>query len=108
MKTVFRIGVAVLIVALAWMPANVSAASVYVSDAKFTTDGDDPPSTVLDGVGHLVASPVGGDAERPQAGPVSKEDRVGLLKWIAAATLVAVPLAALFDGVRRRGWRRRS
>ena len=81
------------------MPAVGSAASANGMGAKLT---------VFDGVGHLAAGPVEIGVERPQVGSGPKEDRSSLLKWIAAGTLVVVPLAALFDGARRRLRRRRS
>ena len=90
------------------MPAIGFAASANGADAKFAADKSDRALTAFDGVGHLAAGPVEAGAERPQAGSGSNESRIGLLKWIAAGTLVAVPLAAIFDGMRRRLWRRRS
>ena len=71
-------------------------------------DGDHRPSTALDGVVHAVVAPLEGGTEWSQTGSVSKADRIGLLKWIAAGTLVAVPLVVLLDGARRRFWHRRS
>ncbi len=90
------------------MPAVTYAASSKGADAMPAADGNQRPSPALDGLAHLVAAPLEGDTERPQAGTVSNSDRISLLKWIAAGTLVAVPLVVLLDGARRRFWHRRS
>ena len=107
-KTVFRVGIVILLVTLAWLPAVGSAASANGAGAKFVADRSGRAFAAFDGVGYLAARPLEVDAERPRAGPNSKEDRISLLKWIAAGTLVAVPLAVLLDSARRRVRRPRS
>lgn len=101
-KTIFRVGIVILLVALAWMPAVGSQASATGAGARLAADNGDRAFPALDGVGHLAAGQAEVATERPRADPGSKEDRIDLLKWIAAGTLVVAPLAALLDGARRR------
>ena len=90
------------------MAAVGTAAFANAAGAKFAVDKIDPAFTAFDGVGHLAAGTIEAGAERPRAGTGPKEERISLLKWIAAGTLVAVPLAVLLDSARRRVRRPRS